>query len=353
MLSSRKLLAVAIGMGIALVASPRHAGAGQDGSTVVAEVGGHKITLADLEQQAAAKLLQARYKYYLAQRDALDQLIDDQLLRSQAGRENVSVEELLKRHVESQIKEPTDEQLRFVYDTVATDQPFEAVREKLLETAHQLRLKKARTAYLESLRSEYGVVVELSQPSAEVEMGNSPRRGPENAPVQVVEFADYQCPYCQKINPDLSKLLEDFGSKVAVVFKDFPLPAHPAAEKAAEAARCAGVQGKFWEFHDALFQNKKLEVAELKEQARAFQLDTASFDRCLDIGEQASAVQKDLAQGQHLGLTGTPSFFVNGHFLSGAVGYRKLRDQVEQELTPSSPPKQAALLPQPTESAQK
>jgi protein-disulfide isomerase len=271
----------------------------------------------------------------------------------QAQRENVSVEELLKRHVESQIKEPTDEQLRFVYDTVATDQPFEAVRGKLLETAHQLRLKKARTAYLESLRSEYGVVVELSQPSAQVETENAPRRGAQNAPVQIVEFADYQCPYCQKVNPDLSKLQEDFGSKVAVVFMDFPLPAHPAAEKAAEAARCAGAQGKFWEFHDALFQNKKFELAELKEQARAFRLDTASFDKCLDTGEQASAVQKDVAQGQHLGLTGTPSFFVNGHFLSGAVGYRKLRDEVEQELAPSAAPKQAAALRASPEAAQR
>jgi protein-disulfide isomerase len=342
MVSSR--ICMALGLGMALVLGSKPVAAVDDGSTVVAEIGGHKITLADLDQREAGKLLQARYKYYLAQRDALDHLIDEQLLQLRAQRENVSVEELLKRHVESQIQEPTDEQLRFVYDTVATDQPFEAVRGKLLETAHQLRLKKARGAYLESLRSEYGVVVELSQPSAQVETENAPRRGAQNAPVQIVEFADYQCPYCQKVNPDLSKLQEDFGSKVAVVFMDFPLPAHPAAEKAAEAARCAGAQGKFWEFHDALFQNKKFELAELKEQARAFKLDTASFDKCLDTGEQASAVQRDLAQGQHLGLTGTPSFFVNGHFLSGAVGYRKLRDEVEQELTPSAAPKQAAAL---------
>jgi protein-disulfide isomerase len=346
-------MCMALGLGMALVLGSKPVGAVDDGSTVVAEVGGHKITLADLDQKEAGKLLQARYKYYLAQRDALNQLIDDQLLELQARRENVSVEELLKRHVESQIKEPTDEQLRFVYDSVATDQPFEAVRDKLLETAHQLRLKKARITYLESLRSEYGVVVELSQPSAQVAMETAPRRGPQNAPVQVVEFADYQCQYCQKVDPDLSKLQGDFGSKVAVVFMDFPLPSHPAAEKAAEAARCAGAQGKFWEFHDALFQYKKFELAELKEQARALQLDTASFDKCLDTGEQASAVQRDLAQGQHLGLTGTPSFFVNGHFLSGAVGYRKLREAVEQELTALPSQKQAASLSAPRESAQR
>ena len=260
---------------------------------------------------------------------------------------------MLKRNEESQIKEPTDQQISNDYHSQHTHQKIEQVRDKLIETALQLRLKKARMAYLESLRSEYGVVVELSQPSAQVAMEDAPRRGPQNAAVQVVEFADYQCPYCQKINPDLSKLSADFGSKVAIVFKDFPLPAHPAAEKAAEAARCAGAQGRFWEFHDALFQYKKFEVAELKEQARALQLDTASFDKCLDTTEQASAVQKDVTQGQHLGLTGTPSFFVNGRFLSGAVGYRKLREAVEQELTASPSQKQAASLSAPRESTQR
>ena len=124
-----------------------------------------------------------------------------------------------------------------------------------------------------------------------------------------------------------------------MAFKDFPLPMHAHAEKAAEAARCADEQGKFWNFHDILFENQqKLELAQLKEYARTLKLDAARFDQCLDAGEQAAAVQKDIVQGQRLGLTGTPSFFINGHFLSGAVGYGTLREIVEQQLAMSARP---------------
>jgi protein-disulfide isomerase len=152
----------------------------------------------------------------------------------------------------------------------------------------------------------------------------------------VVEFADYECPYCQAIHPELKKLENEFGNKVAFVFKDFPLPMHPNAYKAAEATRCARVQGRFWEFHELLFtKGKKIDVAQLKAHARTLGLDGARFDQCLDSNEQAAAVRADLTQAQRLGLTGTPAFFINGHFLSGAVKYTTLREVVEQQLTAS------------------
>jgi protein-disulfide isomerase len=183
------------------------------------------------------------------------------------------------------------------------------------------------------------VQINVAPPETEVTVDNAPKRGAQNAPVLVVEFADYECPYCQRIHPELKKLEEEFAGKVALAFKDFPLPMHSRAAKAAEAARCAGEQGKFWEFHDTLFDNsQKLELAQLKEYARALKLDTARFDQCLDGGEQAPAVRKDFAQGQRLGLTGTPSFFVNRHFLSGAVKYDTLREIVEQQLARPTPP---------------
>jgi protein-disulfide isomerase len=120
---------------------------------------------------------------------------------------------------------------------------------------------------------------------------------------------------------------------VAVAFKDFPLPMHRHARKAAEAARCAGEQGRFWEFQDVLFDNnQRLELAQLKEYARVLKLDGVRFDQCLDAGEQAAAVERDIVQAQRLGLTGTPSLFINGHFLSGAVKYSTLREIVEQQL---------------------
>jgi protein-disulfide isomerase len=323
-------------LGVTLSAFAKQAGGDLNGAAV-AEVSGHKLTRADLEQKQAAKLLDARYQYYLAEHEAVNRLIEEQLLETKASREHLTVEQLLQREVTSQVKDPTEDQLQVFYEGLQTNEPFAVVREKIVATLRQLRLTKARAAYLQTLRAAADVRIDLAPPQAEVAIDNAPKRGPQNAPVLIVEFADYECPYCQQIHPELKKLEEEFAGKVALAYKDFPLPMHPRAEKAAEAARCAAEQGKFWEFHDALFDDHQLESGQLKEHARTLQLDAASFDRCVDAGEQAAAVRKDLVQAQRLGLTGTPAFFVNGHFLSGAVSYSTLREVVEQQLAASVP----------------
>src|ERR1022692_2833976 len=343
---STKHTLIALGLGIALGAFSIPA-VGQNDSTVVAEINGRKVMAAELEDKEAGKLLQAKYKYYVAERDALEQYIDDELLDMQAMKEGVTREELFKRHVSSTVPTPTEDQLRFYYEGVQTEESYESARPHIIDTIQQLRMKKAGAAYIAELRGQYGVVVELSQPSVHVEVGNAPRLGSEKAPVQIVEFADYECPYCQKVNDDLIRLREQFGSQVSLVYKDFPLPMHPLAAKAAEAAHCAGAQGKFWEFHDSLFQTKRLQSSDLKNQARDLKLDIARFDQCLESGEQTASVKTDSQEGLRLGLQGTPSFFVNGRFMSGAIGYVKLRDSVLQELgaTPAARKQSAALVP--------
>jgi protein-disulfide isomerase len=322
---------VALGLGIAVGAFSIPA-ISQDSTDVIAEIGGHPVTAAEVEQKESSKLLQARYKYYIAEKDALEQYIDDQILEQQAKKEGVSIDELLKRHVAINVQEPTEEQLRFYYEGVQTDESYETARQNIIDTVRQLRMKKARATYITDLRQDYAVVVELSQPSAKVEAGNAPRLGSDKAPVQIIEYADYECPYCQKVQPDLLRIKEQFGDQVSIVYKDFPLPMHANAARAAEGARCAGVQGKFWEFHDYLFTSKKLKEDDMKAEARALKLDTDKFDQCLDKQEQFESLKKDAQDAQHLGLSGTPSFFVNGHFMSGAIGYAKLRDTVVQEL---------------------
>jgi protein-disulfide isomerase len=327
---------IALALGISLSAFGNHADAQDNGAATVAEVNGQKLTHAELVQKQAAKLLQARYQYYVAEREALDQLIDERLLEIEARREHLTVEQLLQREVNSQVKDPTEDQLQASYKGLRTNEPFAAVREKILASLRQPGLAKARAAYLQSLHGKANIHIALAPPEAEAALDNAPRRGPQDAPVLIIEFADYECPYCERIDPELKKLQEEFVGKVAVAFKDFPLPMHAQAEKAAEAARCAAEQGNFWDFHDLLFDgHKKLELAQLKEDARTLKLDAARFDKCLDAGEQAAAVRKDFAQGRRLGLTGTPSFFINGHFLSGAVKYDTLREVVEQQLAAS------------------
>jgi protein-disulfide isomerase len=309
---------------------------GQDHSALVAEVNGDKLTVSDLEQKEATELLQSRYKYYQAERKALDDLIDQHLLEMQASKENLTVDQLIQREVTSKVKaDPTDDQLRVYYEGVDTDQPFEAMREQILQHIQEARRTKVRATYVKSLRSQAQITIALASPTAPVEQTHSPVRGNRDAPVVLVEFADYQCPYCQKIHPDLEKLQKEYGNRLALVYKDYPLPMHPYAQKAAEAARCAGVQGKFWEFHDMLFAGKKLQPADLREQARTLNLDEGRFDKCLVEGAEAADVEKDAAEARSLGITGTPSFFINGHFFSGGLSYTALRDMVEQQLAKS------------------
>lgn len=313
----------------------------QKSTDVVAEIGEVKLTLSDLEQQESSKLLQARYDFYQAESKALEELIASTLIAQKAKSENLTVEQLLDRDVKSQIKDPTEDQIRVYYEGIETDQPYEAMRGKILEKIRTLRTNKAAAAYVKALREQSNVYVMLAPPSTAVELGNADVHGSKDAPVMLVEFADYECPYCQKVAPAIKRLQDELGSKLAVVYKDFPLPMHAHAEKAAEATRCAGKQGQFWAFHDELFSSKELDVDQLKSQAHALKLDSTAFNKCLDTGETAAAVQQDREQGLHLGLTGTPSFFVNGHFVSGALDYAALRKIVDQQL--AQPVNQAAL----------
>lgn len=306
--------------------------AAQSDSTVVAEVGGLKLTLADLEQEESNKLLSARYQYYQAQSRALNELIDKKLLDQKAKSENLTVDQLVDRDIKSQVKDPTEDQMKVYYEGLEIDQPYEAVRDKVLEKIRELRTEKARSAYLKALRAQETVTITLAPPSVKLDTESAQLAASETSPVTLVEYADYECPYCQKVAADVKRLKADFGDKLNFTYKDFPLQMHARAEKAAEAAHCASKQGKFWEFHDELFHGKELDVDQLKAQARALQLDSAAFDKCLDSGQETAAVERERKEGLRLGITGTPSFFINGHYMSGALDYAALRQIVEQQL---------------------
>ena len=312
-------------------------------STVVAEINGKPITLGEFEGQRAERLFQAQNAYYQAERKVLDDFIGQSLLEQQAQQEHLRVEELLNRHVKSALPpEPSEEALRVYYEGLDATQPFEAVRDQIVAHLRQRRFEKAKAAYVQSLREQAKVIISLPPPKADITLKGTPIRGIPTAPVVVVEFADYECPYCQQVNPDLQKLEEQYKGKVAFAYKDTPLPMHPHAEKASEAALCAGTQGRYWEYHDLLFASKQYDVPELKQHARQLNLDGTAFDQCLDTGAQAGAVKAQLAEFEKFGLSGTPSFFINGRFLSGAVDYATLHSIVEQELATARQPKKEA-----------
>ena len=307
-------------------------------TTILAEVDGRALTEADLDRKKVGTLLQARYNYYMSQRKALDQLVDDELIALAAERKHVPVDKFLEAEVYKGIKDPTEDQLQVYYEGMETEESYVAVHDRLIEHIRQLRRDKARAAFVKTLHEQANLQILLSPPAADVNLQDVHVHGQKDAPVVLVEFADYECPYCQKVNPLLQKLKDEYGDKLAIAYKDFPLPMHHRAQKAAEAARCAGEQGKYWEYHDVLYYSRMLDISDLKKHAQVLKLDEAEFAKCLDSGSQAEAVKKDLEEGKALALPGTPSFFVNNHFFHGAVDYDTLREMVEQQLRAKSSP---------------
>lgn len=316
-----------------------------DSNSVVLEIDGTKVTLSDFDRQRPTALFQARNAFYEAEKKAVDQYIDDYLLERQAKKENLTVTQLLDRHVNSTIaKDPPEEALRVYYEGVDTKEPFEAVRGQILQHVRDRRIEKAKSAYIQSLRAQASVALKLTPPRADVTAGAAPIRGSVDAPVKIIEYADYECPYCQQIQPVLNRVEADFKGKIAFAYKDVPLPMHSHAEKAAEAAHCAGEQGKYWEYHDLLFASKTLEVAQLKEHARQLKLDGAAFDKCLDSGAEADVIKPFVTEAKGVGLQGTPSFFINGRYFSGGMSYEQFRSVIEEELGASAKLKETAGL---------
>jgi len=164
---------------------------------------------------------------------------------------------------------------------------------------------------------------------------DDPLVGDKKARLVIVEFSDFQCPFCKAVIPTLHQLLKQYDGKVRLIFRDFPIPSlHPLAAKAHEAARCAAEQGKFWEYHDVLFERSpRLEQPELKQYARDLKLDGAAFDRCLDSGKTQAAVSADVVEGQRLGVSGTPAFFINGRMLVGNQPPNAFQQLIDSELS--------------------
>jgi len=313
---------------------------------VAASMGSSKITLGQAENaqpdaigDARSKILSARYNLFTAERAATMKVVDDKLVADEAAKEHLTIDELLKKHVDDQVKDPGEEAIHVYYLGAQTDMPYADARPKILEHVRKLERKKALDDYLASLRKAADVKVMLLPPRLEVAVGNSPSIGSADAPITLIEFADYQCPYCHQMEPTLESIREQYGDKIRFVYKDFPLPMHQYAEKAAEAALCAGEQGQYWPYHDRLFAGAspdELQVPGLKKTAADLKLDTAKFDSCLDGGSQAAAVAQDINAGKAFGLSGTPTILINGYYLSGVVQKGVVTDIIEVELAKSA-----------------
>ncbi len=344
---------------IGLVAAAFPAGATSAGATpgdaesaapagIVATLGKDQISAQDLDTRTAAKLAQQQHDYdrratelrlsfersQAAYRDRqLNKLIDERALALEAKAKHTTPEALLAAQ---QAPAVTDAQVRAFYDQRRAEigQPFDAAAPKIHEYLEKSSSEEAHRRYLDSLRAKYHAAILLEPRRETVSASGGLVRGPAQAPITIVEFSDFQCPFCGRLEPVLERVLARYPKDVRLVYRNYPLPElHPQAEKAAEAGLCAREQGKFWEMHDLMFaEQQSLGDQDLKDKARRLGLDADKFAECLDSGRMRSAVEVDVKDGDALGIQGTPASFINGRFLSGAVDEDELSAVIDDEL---------------------
>ncbi len=303
----------------------------------IAIVSGKPIYVRDLAGTTAAQLLQVHQQVYNLESHALDTLIRQKVVENEAKKQGVSVDALYKKEVDSKVPNPSRAEVRGYYLAVKAqvNQPFDKVEPQLEKVVKALEIQQARQKYADALRAKANVAVLLQPPI--VELGsNDPARveGNPKAPITIVEFGDFQCPFCGRVEPTLTDLLKKYKGQVKLAFRDFPLSTiHPYAEGAAEAGRCAEAQGKFWPMHDAMYADQsELTEADLVKTAGRLRMNESSFSSCLKSGKYKAAIQQDVAAGQRAGVTGTPAFFINGRFLNGAVPESQFEQIIDSEL---------------------
>ncbi len=305
----------------------------------LAEVDGDAITAGEVEKALGAPLRTLEEQIYALKRQKLEALIAERLLAREAAKRGITVQALLEAEVTAKVAAVSDQEIETFYQAKKAQLKGEeaTLRGQIRAHLQNQKLAAQRQAFIQSLRSQAQVVVHLQAPlpfRTEVSVDGAPFKGSATAPVTLVEFTDFHCPFCKQVQPTLDQLLAKYDGKVKLVFRDFPIDQlHPQARKAHEAARCANEQGKFWAYHDLLYANApKASPEALKAYAKEAGLDLPAFEQCLDSGKFQAAVQKDEDEGIRAGVTGTPAFFVNGRLLSGAQPLESFARLIEEEL---------------------
>jgi len=339
------LLVLALALGICLPACSAQdkngskAGAQDDPGQVLARINGKAVTAGDVRAQSSDQFELLEREYLQRKHEILEselkKVVQDRLLDAEAAAKGVSKDKLL---ADIKPAEVTDADAEAFYEKNKSRIPpqttKEAVMPQIKAYLQQNGQQEARDKYFKTLEAKYKVDYLIEPMRIEVAANGFPAKGPASAPVTIVEFSDFQCPFCSRVTPTLQEVVSKYGNKIRLVFRQFPLPMHPNAAKAAEASLCANEQGKFWEMHDAMFKDQAgLAVDGLKSKAAGIAgINAASFNSCLDSGKETPAVQSDVKAGAKAGVNGTPAMFVNGRFVSGVVSADDLSKVIDEEL---------------------
>ena len=316
-------------------------------SEVIADIRGKTISRGEVERAVEEELQQVEMEslqFTAAQKrrtydilaKQLNAMMSEELYRLEAEERGISQEELLEQAIFSKAKSPTAQDVESFYEDNRSriQEPKTQVLPMIRRFLAETKMDEAQQSFLNQLKKKYQVMDALGPFRLDIATSGHPSQGAADAPVTLVEFSDFECPYCLAMFSALKTVQREYGEKVRVVFRQFPLNnIHPRAQKAAEASLCAADQGKFWELHDAMFEDQgSLELSDLESRAESLGLDAAQFHNCVSDARHAGRVKEDVAAGKAAGVIGTPALFVNGRPLLGSVPYEKITELVDEEL---------------------
>lgn len=308
-----------------------------DRARVFAVVNGRNLTSADIEDSLLPLVASVQEQLYLLRKGDVDMRINDILLNQEAQKRGITARAVLEAEVISKTPVVTEAQALDFYNKnkERINGEFANVKYQIIEYLQGQEQQRLESAFVSRLRNGASVqtfITPPTPPTFQISTDDQPSKGNQNAKVTVVEFTDYQCPSCAAAQPVLEKLITEYGDRVRFVIRDFPLQMHPEARKAAEAAEAAREQGKYWDFIALLFRNQSaLKPEQLKQYAQVLGLDRAKFDAALEDGRFAEKVDRDLFDGQRFGVSGTPTFFVNGRRTKDST-YEALKAAIEEAL---------------------
>ena len=306
---------------------------------VAVKVGDITISKKELMKGLETDLYDIEQKEFDLKFNKANSLIIEKLMDKDPKKKGLTIDVYMEKHIVSKIEISANDINNFVKEkNIPAAQVNPQIKERIKQYLMVEKKKDALDEWLAQKTKSTPIEIFFTKPrrpSFDVKVGNAPTIGDENAKVEVVEFSDFQCPFCSKAAVILKQLKQKYGKKVKIAFKQYPLPFHAQAKGAAMAALCANDQKTeyFWKMHDAMFENQaKLAIADLKETAKRIGVDTAKFNKCLDSQQTLAAVEADIKQGQEIGVKSTPTFFVNGQLIQGAQPIEVFSEIIDAEL---------------------
>lgn len=309
---------------------------GQAPDTVLATINGTSITQKEVDDSVAARIYPLQQQLYAIRRAALENLITSRVLAQEAVARGIAIDDLRRQLTVGQTN-VTRTQVEEAYlqnaSFFASMSPDEARERLRLDLENQARMKHYR-AGLEALRRKWTIKLSFSAPPFVLDLddGGSPVQGSAKPVVTIVEFSDFECPFCIAVQPALKKVMQTYEKDVRLVFKHLPLEGHRNSLPAARAAFCAAEQDRFWQFHDALFSSGTLSPALFEKIAAELGLGMPKFQACLSAEQSRSAVVKDIETAHNFRVDSTPSFVINGQLVKGALTFPDFQKIIEREL---------------------